>query len=205
MSKEFIFQMADDILKHEGGYVDDPDDPGGATNFGVTLGTLRHLRKDLTQDGRIDRRDLRAMTPKLARDIYVQDYFDTPNINLLPAALWPCVFDMQVNSGRNAILILQRLFNKMGYSLKVDGRIGPKTAHCAQAACDVHTPLCVDAYAIARRLYYISLAQKRPSLRKFARSRAGGKGGWIKRAESFMSKRFHWTDQEFQEVTQSWD
>ena len=94
MSEELIFQMADDILKHEGGYVDDPDDPGGATNFGVTLGTLRHLRKDLTQDGRIDRRDLRAMTPKLARDIYVQEYFDTPNINLLPAALWPCVFDM---------------------------------------------------------------------------------------------------------------
>lgn len=204
MSKELIFQMAEDILKHEGGYVDDPDDPGGATNLGVTLGTLRHLRKDVTQDGHIDRRDLRALTPHMARDIYIEQYFHAPQINLLPEPLWPSVFDMQVNSGRNAILILQRLMRDMGYSIQVDGRIGPKTARIAQAACGVDDGLTCDAYGIARRLYYIRLAGKRPSLRKFAQSRSGGKGGWIRRAESFISPKYHWTTQDFEKVVQSW-
>lgn len=204
MSKDLIFKLADDILKAEGGYVDDPDDPGGATNFGVTLGTLKQLRKDINQDGRIDRQDVRKLTRHMARDIFVEQYFDAPQIDLLPRPLWASVFDMQVNSGRNAVLILQRLFNEMGYDIHVDGRIGHQTAQIAQEAIAVDSQLTVDAYGIARRSYYITIAQNRPSLRKFARTRRGAKGGWIRRAENFISQPFHWSEDEFQEVTRSW-
>ena len=48
-----------------------------------------------------------------------------------------------------------------------------------------------DAYGIARRNFYYALADARPASRKYARTRAGGKGGWIKRAEEFISPRFH--------------
>lgn len=204
MSRDLIFKLADDILKAEGGYVDDPDDPGGATNFGVTIGTLKQLRKDINKDGRIDRQDVRKLTRQMARDIFVEQYFEAPQIDLLPMALWASVFDMQVNSGRNAILILQRLFNDMGYDIQVDGRLGHQTAQIAKEAVAVDEGLTVDAYGIARRSYYITLAQKRPSLRKFARTRRGAKGGWIRRAENFISQPFHWSEDEFQEVTKSW-
>ena len=48
-------QIATEIVAREGGYVNDPDDPGGATNFGVTLATLQRLGIEKTGDGRIVR------------------------------------------------------------------------------------------------------------------------------------------------------
>ena len=49
-----IRHMADEIVAREGGYVNDPDDPGGATNYGVTIHTMRRLGLDLTGDGRVE-------------------------------------------------------------------------------------------------------------------------------------------------------
>jgi len=46
-----ILEMAEAIVAREGGFVDDPDDPGGATQYGVSLATLRRLGIDLTGDG----------------------------------------------------------------------------------------------------------------------------------------------------------
>lgn len=48
-----VRQIAQEILDREGGYVNDPDDPGGATNFGVTIHTLRRLGLDLDRDGSV--------------------------------------------------------------------------------------------------------------------------------------------------------
>ena len=46
--------IAEEIVAREGGFVNDPDDPGGATNFGVTIHTMRRLGLDLDHDGAID-------------------------------------------------------------------------------------------------------------------------------------------------------
>ena len=46
-----VEQIAEGIIRREGGYVNDPDDPGGATNFGVTVHTMRRLGLDLDADG----------------------------------------------------------------------------------------------------------------------------------------------------------
>jgi len=61
-----------------------------------------------------------------------------------------------------------------------------------------------DAYGIERRNYYYRLADKRVRSRKFARRRDGGKGGWIKRAEEFISPRFHLSEAEHKRRVSKW-
>jgi lysozyme family protein len=148
--------------------------------------------------------DVRALTIEQAIDIFQKHYFEKPLIAMLPAALHATVFDMYVNAGANAIKILQRLLRDMGHNLVVDGVLGPKSIGAAQAAYLNAPDHLVDAYGIARRNYYFRIADRRAASRKFARTRAGGKGGWIKRAEEFISRKYHLTDAQFQERVAGW-
>ena len=188
-----VESIAAEIVRREGGYVNDPDDPGGATKHGVTIHTMRALGLDLNRDGRVDTADVRALTPELAAEIYVKHYFHAPKINLLPTALQPSVFDMQVNAGANAVRILQRLMAAFGLPIRDDGVIGPVTARTVARAMELAPDHLVDAYGIARRNYYYRIGDQRAASRKYARARDGGKGGWIIRAEEFISRRFHLT------------
>ncbi|MCU4651885.1 holin-associated N-acetylmuramidase [Roseibacterium sp. SDUM158016] len=200
-----VRDIAMDIVAREGGFVDDPDDPGGATNHGVTIGTLRRLGLDLDGDGDVDRDDVRAVTPERAADLFVEHYFERPGIGGLPELLQPSVFDMYVNAGSNAVRLLQTLLRDMGFEIAVDGIIGPQTRRAAHAASVRAPEHLADAYGIARRSYYYRLADRRPASRKYARTRAGGKGGWILRAEAFISPRYHLSMEEHRERTVSWD
>lgn len=199
-----VRQIAEEIVAREGGFVNDPDDPGGATNHGVTIHTMRHLGLDLNQDGAVTVSDVRALTRNQAIDIFIRHYFERPLIAMLPDVLQASVFDMYVNAGSNAIKILQRLLRDMGHSLAVDGVLGPASIGAAQTAHTNAPDHLADAYGIARRNYYFRIADRRKASRKYARTRAGGKGGWIKRAEEFISKRYHLTDAQFQERIASW-
>jgi lysozyme family protein len=199
-----IRQLAEDIVAREGGFVVDPDDPGGATNFGVTIHTMRRLGLDLDGNGITDTADVRALTRERAVEIFIEQYYHRTGIARLPEALRPSVFDMQVNAGANAVRILQRLLREMGHAVDVDGVIGPQTVAAAEAAANAAPDHIADAYGIARRNYYFRLADTRPSSRKFARTRAGGKGGWIRRAEEFISPRFHLSGAEFSERVAAW-
>ncbi len=199
-----VIDIAKDIVAREGGYVNDPADPGGATKYGVTLGTMRRLGLDLTGDGRVSEADVRKLTRERAVDIFVEHYFHRPRISDLPGALQPSVFDMYVNAGSNAVKILQQLLNDMGEAISDDGVIGPLTIAATHRAFARAPELVVDAYGIARRNYYYELADRRPASRKYARRRDGGKGGWIARAEEFISSRFHLTEAQHRERTASW-
>ncbi|MCP1170196.1 holin-associated N-acetylmuramidase [Limimaricola litoreus] len=199
-----VEQIAAEIVAREGGYVDDPDDPGGATNHGVTIHTMRRLGLDLDGDGVVTKADVRRLTPAQATEIFIEHYYRRPRIDALPESLRASVFDMHVNSGANAVKILQRLLVAMRIPVVIDGIIGPQTiaaAAQAQAAAPDHL---ADAYGIARRNYYYSLADSRPASRKYARARDGGKGGWIRRAEEFISPRYHLTETQHRERTAAW-
>lgn len=199
-----IRKLATDIVAREGGFVNDPDDPGGATNHGVTIHTLRRLGLDLTGDGTVDVADVRRLTQAQAVEIFIDQYWRRPGIDRLPDVLQPSVFDMQVNAGANAVRLLQRLLRDMGHDVAVDGVIGPQTAAAAAIAAADAPAHIADAYGIARRDYYFALADARPASRKYARSRAGGKGGWIRRAEEFIAPRYHLSDTAFRERTARW-
>jgi len=196
--------IAREIVTREGGYVNDPDDPGGATNFGVTIHTMRRLGLDLDRDGDVDAADVRKLTLARAVEIYKTHYFEKPGIARLPEAIQASVFDMYVNAGGNAVKILQRLLAEFGEPVTVDGALGPKTAAAAARAYAKAPQHLADAYGIARRNYYYRLADGRAASRKYARRRDGGKGGWIRRAEEFISARFHLTDAEHKARVASW-
>lgn len=199
-----VRQIAEEIVGREGGYVNDPDDPGGATKYGVTVHTMRRLGLDLTGDGVVGVADVRALSRGQAVEIFITHYFERPRIGEMPGALQPSLFDMYVNAGANAVKILQRLLGQMGFAVVVDGVIGPETIRAAAQAAVPDAVALRDAYGVARRNYYFRLADRRPASRKYARTRAGGKGGWIRRAEAFLSPRYHLSDAEFQRRVAAW-
>lgn len=200
-----VSKIARQIIAREGGYVNDPDDPGGATKYGVTVHTMRRLGLDLDGNGVVDAADVRRLTRAEAERIFIRHYYNDPGIDRLPKVLRASVFDMYVNAGGNAVKILQRLLGEMGQKVAVDGVIGPQTLAAAQAAAQAAPKHIADAYAIARRNYYFHLADNRPASRKYARTRAGGKGGWILRAEQFMAPNYHLSQAEFNQRVAAWD
>ena len=202
---EDVQQIAREIVAREGGYVDDPDDLGGATKHGVTVHTMRRLGLDLDHDGDVDRDDVRRMTRDRAAEIFLEHYYRRPSIDLLPEVLRASVFDMYVNAGAQAVKLLQRLLRDMGWVVTVDGVLGPQTLRAAEEAAAQAPDHIADAYAIARREYYLALADRRPASRKYARRRDGGKGGWITRAESFMAPQYHLSAEAFRERVAAWD
>ena len=199
-----VRQIAEEIVAREGGFVNDPDDPGGATNHGVTIGTLRRLGIDVNRDTRIDVADVRALTRAQAVEIYLRHYYEGPGIAALPDGIQASVFDMYVNAGGNAVKILQRLLTDMGFPCDPDGAIGPQTIRAAQMAYEAAPSHLADAYGIARRNYYYALADSRPASRKYARRRDGGKGGWILRAEEFIAPKYHLTEVQHRARVAAW-
>ena len=196
-----VRQIVQDIVTREGGYVNDPADPGGPTKHGVTLGTLRALARDVNADGVVDGADLRALNTAQAVEIFLTRYFDRPGLCLLPAALQASVFDMYVNAGSMAIKLLQRVLTAQGHKLRCDGVLGPATL-AAVHACGA--PALVDLYGVARRDFYYQLADARPASRKYALRRDGGKGGWILRAEEFISPALRLTQTQHQARVAAW-
>lgn len=199
-----IQEIAREIVAREGGYVNDPDDPGGATKFGVTIHTMRRLGLDLNRDGKVDAADVRVLTREQAEAIFLEHYFSRPRIDQLPVVLQASVFDMYVNAGSHAVKILQRLLNEMRITVTVDGVIGPLTIAAATRAAAAAPDHIADAYGIARRNYYYALADRRAASRKYARRRDGGKGGWIRRAEEFIAPHYHLTDAQHAQRTATW-
>ena len=199
-----VRQIAAEIVTREGGFVNDPSDPGGATNHGVTIGTLRALARDVTHDGTVDVADVRALTSDDAIEIFLSQYFDRPGLSRLPDALQPSVFDMYVNAGAMAVKLLQRMLKTCGYALCDDGVIGPATMTAASTEAAKGAQPLIDRYGVTRRDFYYSLADARPASRKFACTLTGGKGGWITRAESFISPDLRLTDAQHQARIASW-
>jgi hypothetical protein len=87
------------VLRHEGGFVNHPKDPGGATNLGVTIGTARRLGIDVDGDGDTDIIDIKLLKPKDAAKVYRAEYWNKVKGDQLPSGVDYAVFDFAVNSG----------------------------------------------------------------------------------------------------------
>jgi len=112
------------ILKHEGGYVNNPADPGGPTNKGITIKTFRRFIKP---SGTIA--DLKALTTEQAVIVYKRNYWDAVLGDMLKLGVDYTVADFAVNSGPSrAAKVLQKIVG-----VKQDGRIGPATLKAVNA------------------------------------------------------------------------
>lgn len=133
------------VLKHEGGYVDHPKDPGGATNKGITIATFRrYVNAKGTKD------DLRRLTTAQAGVVYRKQYWDKVRGDDLPDGVDYAVFDFAVNSGPSrAAKYLQDVLG-----VAQDGKIGPVTIKAAHAfrADQIIEELCADRLAFLKRL-----------------------------------------------------
>lgn len=135
----------DKIFIVEGGYVDDPNDNGGATNMGITIGTLSKWR-----NYQVSKDEIKSLTRKEATEIYKSWYWDPVKADHLPPGVDVVVFDMAVNAGPSrAAKILQQVIG-----VTVDGKIGPKTIAAVKAMDPVEV---IKAYTKARLDFYRSL------------------------------------------------
>lgn len=148
-----IFETAlKHVLEMEGGYTDDPFDPGGPTNLGITLAVYAaHRDADLTPDTAASlKAELKALKVAAAREIYLSRYWAPSKAALLPAAVALMHFDAAVNHGvANAARMLQQAAR-----VAVDGEIGPQTLQAVRRA---ETRALLRRYAEIRRARYRSL------------------------------------------------
>lgn len=124
-----FLRAAEVVLGVEGGYVDDPQDRGGPTNWGVSLRALLGLPAeerrvfDIDRDGDLDREDVRAMPREAALDLYRRRYWDAIRCGEMPGPVALLAFDCAVNQGpATAATLLQAAAR-----VRMDGRIGPLT------------------------------------------------------------------------------
>jgi lysozyme family protein len=112
------------VLKHEGGYVNHPRDPGGMTNLGVTKREWESWTGKAASEA-----DMRALTPAKVAPLYKARYWDAVRADDLPAGVDYAVFDAAVNSGpAQAAKWLQR-----AVGVEADGKIGPATLAAVRA------------------------------------------------------------------------
>jgi len=139
------------VLVHEGGYVNHPRDPGGATNKGITWRTYAAWRRSRN----LEPQSVKLITDEEVAAIYKQQYWDAVRADDLPAGLDYAVFDFAVNSGpARATKFLQRILG-----VQADGNIGVLTLRAANSHRNVEIvikQLCDNRLAWLRKLSHFN-------------------------------------------------
>ncbi|MBY0225422.1 MAG: TIGR02594 family protein [Hyphomicrobium sp.] len=162
------------VLKMEGGYTDDPYDPGGPTNYGITLRTYAsHIGRTVDASSRSSLiAGLRSIDPETVRAIYQKRYWLPSSSAELPAGLDLFHFDAAVNHGvSGATRFLQEALN-----VDADGEIGPITRRAFRSA---RVDAVINRYAAIRERRYRAL----PHFWRFGR-------GWLNRVAATKAAAF---------------
>ena len=149
-------EIIDKVIEHEGGYVNDPDDPGGETKYGIA----KKSNPDV---------DIKNLTIEQAKKIYWEKYWVPNKVDKVPSQLKYIYYDMCVNMGRsNAVKVLQSAANQKGANITVDGGIGPNTLKAIDN-------LELERARAFRVKYYADLCSAKPTLLKYYY-------GWFRRS-----------------------
>lgn len=150
-------EIIPEVLKREGGYVNDPDDRGGETRYGISKRSYPDI-------------NIKELTVSKATKIYLEDYWIPSKAEKLPEDIRADYFDSVVNHGQgNAVKILQRAVNSTGSpKIAVDGRIGRNTIRESER-------LKKSRFQAFRTLFYSEIVNKNRSQEKYWY-------GWFKRA-----------------------
>ena len=167
MRGNFDFSLRE-LLKHEGGYVNHPEDPGGMTNLGVTKRVYEDwIGYPVNED------IMRSLTPDHVKTLYKVKYWDKVKGDALPDGLDLSVFDFGVNAGpRRANRYLQILVGATS-----DGIIGPATLQAVKdKSSQIGDKALVRGYADLRHSYY----RKLKHFKTFGR-------GWTRRVDEVQA------------------
>ena len=173
------------VLEHEGGFVHHPNDPGGATNWGVTKNVYdQYMSAKLGRAYTSSIDEIKKMPIDVAIDIYKKLYWDkVQGDKIRKYAIALAIFDQAINRGvSSAVKQAQRVIKKldpMGFAkISEDGVMGPATL---QALNSVAEKPFIDSYLAESKLFYQNLAQNKPSLQVFL-------PGWLNRVSSLASE-----------------
>ena len=158
-------KFLDYIFEVEGGYTNDKNDRGGATNFGI----IEEEAREFGYTG-----DMRNLTKDFAKNIYLKKYYLGNKLDKITddrVAL--SIFDWAVNSGRRGIKKAQIVANKFGANLVIDGIIGNKTLEAINA---IDPKMFLKEYHEMQRTFYKNLAARDNSQEGFLK-------GWLNRIE----------------------
>lgn len=170
------------VAKWEGGFFDHPSDPGGVTNYGISMMFLKGLgllEGDVNGDGVVDRLDVLAITPESARMFFKRYFWDATRCYELPPLVCVAFYDLAVNAGpgRAAIVLQQAINATMGRTVITNyaANLGPLTRRFSNelAESGQQLNLC-KAYLDAREAWYRRLAAAKPSSQVFLK-------GWLNR------------------------
>lgn len=157
-----------EVLRHEGGFVDHPRDPGGMTNLGVTRKTWEAWTGKPASEA-----DMRGLTVAKVTPLYRANYWDKVACDDLHPALAMCVFDFAVNAGPSRSA--RYLQSMMGITR--DGIVGPATVEAARGfVATVGAGEAVRRFQQSRRNYYKQLG----TFDTFGR-------GWLRRVDAVES------------------
>ena len=169
MAKIELF--APKILQYEGGFVNDPNDRGGATNMGVTLATWQKVGYDKDGDGDIDIDDIRLLSAEDAIIVLKLNYWNRWKADqILNQSIAEILVDWVWGSGKWGIVIPQRLLN-----VKDDGIVGSTTI---QAVNSVDQKSFHTSVFKARGIFILDLVKNHPEQKKFL-------NGWMNRLNNF--------------------
>ena len=158
------------VLRWEGGFVNHPNDPGGATNKGVT----QRVYDDWRQRNGMPAQDVRQIADTEVHAIYEDNYWKPSRCDVLRRELDLIQFDTAVNMGvKRAVKMLQE-----SVSCPVDGAFGSGTQKAADE-CDLGKTMIL--YCKARELYYRGLSERRPELAVFLK-------GWLNRLNALRAE-----------------
>ena len=169
--KTYEHEILKRLIKTEGGKIDDPDDRGGRTNFGVTQGTLEYLDYKKT--------DPFKLTQKEAIEIYYLTYWLPNRYDEIKCHdIAERILDIAVHTSapRRSITankMLQRAYNDFHNDLiTVDGIIGPETLGAVNSFS--HQDRILKSLVIQQGSHYRAIVNNDPSQKKWF-------GGWLNR------------------------
>lgn len=167
----------DKLLLHEGGFVNNKNDKGGATNLGVTIATWQAQGYDKDGNGTIDVNDLKKINKEDARYIAKKLYWDKvlgDKINNQSIAEF--IFDWAYNSGpKTAILKLQHI---LGPTVSNDGVIGNQTINALNSG---NQEVIFNKLFESRKNFFHAIVRANPKNKVFLK-------GWLNRLNSFKYK-----------------
>lgn len=159
------------VIRREGGYVNNKNDTGGATKYGITIGTLANYRG--VPKASLTPSDVKKLTEEEAIAIYKKNYWDNSRMDEVSDTVRELFFDTHVHGG--AAVVARRALNSLGYNIPTSGGI---SASLVEAMNSVNQKQLFDAMVKERVKRFYGIVQNNPSQKVFI-------NGWLNRMKDF--------------------